>query len=120
MNLVSAPVLEEGKELVLGLGGNSLILPEGPARKVRALGAGTLLFGIRPEHIRIATGISEAPVTGTVEAVENLGRETLLQVRVGDRTLSVLTEDKSIREGDTVALDVPLQRAHFFRKESEL
>ena len=116
MNLVSAPVLEEGKDLVLGLGGNKLILPAGPARKVKSLGAGTLLFGIRPEHIRIATGISEAPVTGTVEAVENLGRETLLQVRVGDRTLSVLTEDKSIGEGNAVALDIPLEKAHFFKK----
>jgi ABC-type sugar transport system ATPase subunit len=115
MNLVSAPVFEEGKDLYLGLGGNRFLLPAGPARKVKTLGPGTLLFGMRPEHIRIAPGTSEAPVTGSVEAVENLGRETLLQVRVGDCTLSVLTEDKSIGEGNAVALDIPLGKAHFFR-----
>lgn len=119
MNPVSAPVLEEGKDLYLVLGGNRLILPPGPARKAGTLGMETLLFGIRPEHPRIATGISENPVAGTVKAMENLGRGTLLQVRVDDRTLSVLTEDKSIREGDAVSLDIPLERGHFFRKESE-
>lgn len=52
-------------------------------------------------------------------ATENLGRELLVRVRTGNHTLSALTDDKSVREGDAVALDIPLERAHFFRKETE-
>jgi multiple sugar transport system ATP-binding protein len=117
MNLVNASVLEEGGELYLRLGEARILLPPGPAARVRRIGSAKVLFGIRPEHIGIVMGITGSPLAGTVEAVENLGRETLLQVRVGDRTLSVLTEDKTIGEGNAVALDIPLEKAHFFRKE---
>ncbi|HSL99474.1 MAG TPA: ABC transporter ATP-binding protein [Candidatus Limnocylindria bacterium] len=119
MNLVDASVREEGGDLYLRLGEARLLLPPGPAARVRSIGSAEILFGIRPEHIGIARGTAGSPVTGTVTSLENLGREVLLQVRVDGLPLSVLTNDKSIREGDTVALDIPLEAAHFFRKESE-
>jgi len=119
MNLLKVPVLEEGGDLCLCLGQGRLPIPPGQAARVRRLGTAGILFGIRPEHVRIARGTADRPVTGTVTAVEDLGRESLLQVRVGDTTLSVLTEDKSIGEGNAVALDIPLEKAHFFKKERD-
>jgi len=116
MNLVDASVREEGGGLYLRLGEARLLLPPGPAARVRKLGSAELLFGIRPEHIGIARGIAGSPVTGTVTALENLGREVLLEVRVDGLPLSVLTNDKSIREGEAVALDIPLEAAHFYGK----
>jgi multiple sugar transport system ATP-binding protein len=119
MNLLDVFVLEEGGDLYLCLGEARLSLPPGPAARVRKLGSAGILFGIRPEHIGVARETDGSAVTGTAAAVENLGRESLVHVRTGVHTLSVLTDDKSVREGDAVALDIPLERAHFFRKESE-
>ncbi|HEU5360439.1 MAG TPA: ABC transporter ATP-binding protein, partial [Candidatus Deferrimicrobiaceae bacterium] len=96
MNLATVSLLEEGEELYLRLGKGKLRLPPGPARKVRALGAGTLVLGIRPEQVRVASGTSDVSVAGTVAVVENLGRESLVHVRMDDHTLSVLTDDQSI------------------------
>ncbi len=114
MNLLKVPVLEEGGNAVLCLGETRLILPPGQAARVRRLGTAGILFGIRPEHVRIARGTADRPVTGTVTAVEDLGRESLLQVRMGEMSLSVLTGDKTVREGETVVLDIPPEEAHFF------
>jgi len=116
MNLVNASVLEEGGDLYLRLGEARLLLPSGPAARVRIINSTEILFGIRPEHIGVARGIAGSPVAGTVTALENLGREVLLQVRVDGLPLSVLTNDKSIREGEAVALDIPLEAAHFYEK----
>ncbi len=116
MNLVEVSVREEEGDLVLLLGKARLLLPPGPAARVRKLGSDEVLFGIRPEHIGIARGIAGSPVAGTVAALENLGREVLLQVRADGLPLSVLSSDKSIREGEAVALDIPLEAAHFFAK----
>jgi multiple sugar transport system ATP-binding protein len=119
MNLVDASVLEERGNLYLCLGEARLLLPPGPTARARSAGSAEIRFGIRPEHTGVARGIAGSPVEGTVTATENLGRELLVRVRTGSHTLSVLTDDKSVREGDAVALDIPLERAHFFRKESE-
>ena len=50
-----------------------------------------------------------------VRAIE--GREVLLQVRTGRHTLSVLTRDKDVGAGDSVALSIPVSSAHFYGKE---
>ena len=116
MNLLEVPVLAEGGGLYLCLGRGRLTIPPETAARVRSPGPAGILFGIRPEHVRIARGTAGQPVTGTVTAVENLGRELLVQVRVGEATLSVLTADKTIREGESCALEIPLEAAHFFRE----
>jgi multiple sugar transport system ATP-binding protein len=118
MNLVNASVLEEGGDLYLRLGEIRLFLPSGPAARVRGLGSAEIIFGIRPEHIGVARGIAGSPVAGTVAAAENLGREILLTVRAGAHILTAFTTDRSIAEGDPVTLDIPPEKAHFYREES--
>jgi multiple sugar transport system ATP-binding protein len=118
MNLLPVSLFEEGETLSLRLGEAALPLSPGPARKARALGAGTLLLGIRPEWIRVARATAGGPIPGTVTAAENLGREFLLTVRAGAHTLTAFTDDRSIAEGDPVTLDIPLEKAHFYREES--
>lgn len=117
MNLVAASVVEEGGGLSLCLGEGKVPLPPGQAARVRSLGSPDILFGIRPEHVSVARFPGEDTVPGTVEAAENLGREVLLQVRTGRHTLSVLTGDKDVGVGDSVALSIPVSSAHFYGKE---
>ncbi len=116
MNLIRVSILEDGGDLYLRLGRGRLAIPPGKAARVRSLGPPEILFGIRPEHVEISRGTGDKPVAGTVTAVEDLGRESLIQVRVGEDNLSVLSGDKTIREGETVALEIPLDAAHFFRE----
>jgi multiple sugar transport system ATP-binding protein len=118
MNLLAASLLEEGETPFLRLGGALLPLPPGPERKARTIGAETFILGIRPERIRVVRGTAGCPLAGTVAAAENLGREILLTVRAGAHILTAFTTDRSIAEGDPVTLDIPLEAAHFYRKEN--
>ena len=118
MNLLAASLLEEGDTLSLRLGEAKLPLPPGLARKARAIGAGALVLGIRPERIRVVRGTDAGKVAGTVAAAENLGREILLTIRAGTHILTAFTDNRSIAEGDPVTLDLTLEAAHFYREES--
>jgi multiple sugar transport system ATP-binding protein len=87
------------------------------SHKSRLAGKATadrLLFGIRPEHIRVGEG--EANGTGTAGVtctVEPLGSETILDVRVDDVVLRVLVDPKfATRVGETVYLDFPREKVH--------
>lgn len=115
MNLLNVSVLEEGDELRLG----EKVLPLSPeqARSVRSLGTGTVLLGIRPEDVRIGSGTSVNRLAGTVSAVESMGREELVHVLAGGSTISVFSKGASFREGDAVAIDIPMEAAHFFGRD---
>ncbi len=115
MNLVPASLLDEGEETVLRAGEIRLPLAPERARQARQAASGEVVAGIRPERIRVRKAPGEGGVTGTLAAVENLGRESLLHVLAGGHRLSVLCEDKSLGEGDAVALDIPPDAVHVFR-----
>jgi multiple sugar transport system ATP-binding protein len=114
INLVAASFIEEGGTPYLLFGKVRLPVPEEAARRVRALNAERLLCGIRPESIRISPAPEGGAMSGTVESAENLGRETLVRVRIGEYAFSVLTGDRRFREGEAVAIVVPLDQALFF------
>ncbi|HEX8706154.1 MAG TPA: sn-glycerol-3-phosphate ABC transporter ATP-binding protein UgpC [Myxococcaceae bacterium] len=102
MNLVETKVVSTGPNRV------SVSLPGGRAEV--AANGGTLAagapvtFGIRPEHLRLATG--EGSFRGQVKALERLGRETLVHVAVteGSTLIATDTGDSPVRIGDTVSL----------------
>lgn len=119
MNLVPASLLDEKKGGGLCLGEIRLQLDPDRARKARQVRSGKLIAGIRPERIRVGKETGGGRVTGTVVAAENLGRESLLHVLVGSHRLSVLSSDKTIGEGDAVALDFPPEAVHVFPETDE-
>ena len=78
--------------------------------------SGSVVLGIRPEDIRVS---ETGDVKGEVFVVEPLGREDMLDVRVGDQSFLVLVEtEKHIRAGDTVSLDFNTQKVQFFAPDS--
>jgi multiple sugar transport system ATP-binding protein len=119
MNLLRVRVREESGVRRLLLGREALPLSPDQAARVAGLGAEEVLLGIRPEHARIAAHGAAGAIPGTVTAVENLGRELLLHVRVDDRTVRVLSADGGAGEGDAVALAFPPEKTHFFAEERE-
>jgi ABC-type sugar transport system ATPase subunit len=91
-----------------------LVVPREQGEK--AAGRGQVVMGIRPEDITLGTG----DLTGEVMIVEPLGRENLVDVKVGDVRLHVLASAGSgIAIGDKVSLRLDTAKAQFFDPDSE-
>ncbi|MCI3922812.1 ABC transporter ATP-binding protein [Paenibacillus sp. TRM 82003] len=78
----------------------------------------TLDAGIRPEDFVLAEAGQEG-ISGTVEYIETIGRDTLLRVRTGAASVRALVSpDHDIRQGDAVTLGVRPGRVHLFDRAS--
>ena len=72
---------------------------------------GDVVFGIRPEDIRIGEGDLE----GEVYVVEPMGRDALITLKLGKEILKALAPiDLRVREGERVALRFPPDKVHLF------
>jgi multiple sugar transport system ATP-binding protein len=79
--------------------------------------------GIRPEHLHLTGDGSgrDNTLRGTVEVVEPLGAVTMIQVRVGDTTLTAQVDShEHIAIGDTVTLTCDSAKLYLFDIQSEL
>jgi ABC-type sugar transport system ATPase subunit len=111
MNLLPARV--DGEAIVAA--GFRLPKPPGalPAR---------LEVGVRPEHVSLvdASGPAEGAMKGEVLAVEPLGAETHVLVRVGDDELRAQSRGFDARKpGDSVRVKLDASRAMVFDAEGE-
>ncbi|HET7314181.1 ABC transporter ATP-binding protein, partial [Salinisphaera sp.] len=77
--------------------------------------------GIRPEHLHLASGEnSSCQLTGAVEVVEPLGSLTMIQVKVGQSTLTAQIEPhQQVAMGDEVTLTCMPDKLYLFDPESE-
>jgi len=113
MNLLKAVVEQEGEACLVRIGPQRLRLPPELAARARRFDGRTILFGIRPEHLRIA-GTQGPALGGTVTAVEHLGRETLLTADIGGASLLCVAAEGALAEGEAARFTVPMERAHVF------
>jgi ABC-type sugar transport system ATPase subunit len=91
-----------------------VILTAGRGEKAAASGKTTM--GIRPEDITIA----EEGVASKIYIIEPLGRDHLIDVKVGDLSLQLLVDPGlALRIGDTVQLNLNMDKAHFFDPTTE-
>jgi multiple sugar transport system ATP-binding protein len=96
-----------------------------PAPLVERLGryvGKPLTLGIRPEDLHIANGGDAADLSfgATVEVVEKLGSETLLDVSVGAGQMVASVEPTSpARPSEQIRLAINPHRLHFFDTDSE-
>jgi multiple sugar transport system ATP-binding protein len=89
-----------------------------PLERAR-LPASEIVFGIRPEDIFVGEG----PLEAGVAAVEPLGAETILALRLAGIEQDVMVRagrDSPARVGDRLKLRFDLGAAHFFDKETGL
>ena len=97
------------------------------ADRVKAISAGELVLGFRPEHISLAEPSSSAPINtpsnvirARTQLVEPLGAETYLHVKVGTQSLIArIAADTSVAAGQEVALALDLRKAHLFDPATE-
>jgi multiple sugar transport system ATP-binding protein len=122
MNFADVTLSEAGGRAVAAAPGLSIGLPEALAARARAKLGKNATLGIRPEDIHMA-GPSDAPehcFDASVEVVEQLGSEILLDTRVG-QALMVASIDPAVkvRAHDKLRLALKPGRLHLFDAESE-
>jgi multiple sugar transport system ATP-binding protein len=120
MNLLKAVVEEEGGSYFVRVGTERLPLPPGRLPMERRPGSRKVLFGIRPEHVRVAPESPAPALRGIVTAVEHLGRETLVTVDVGGSSLLAVAGEGTLREGDAARLAIPMEFSHLFPETDDL
>jgi multiple sugar transport system ATP-binding protein len=96
-----------------------------PASKQDALHRHTgqkIVLGIRPEALRVANGAdaSDYAFDSTVEVVEPLGNEILVDVRAGNHALVARVDPATrVKVHETLRLALDPERLHFFDAKTE-
>ncbi|MFQ5406892.1 MAG: ABC transporter ATP-binding protein [Anaerolineales bacterium] len=93
-----------------------LDLPVPPDRGEKAAGKAGVIMGIRPEDV----SIEKSGTSGEIYVVEPLGRDDLIDVRVGQADVRVLADPAlGLKMGENVALNFNTSKVQFFDPESE-
>ena len=127
MNTIDAEVAQEGSDVTLSFGGNSIKLPEAKAKKLIEGGyvGKEVILGIRPEDIKdeqvfIETS-KDSAFDATVRVYELLGAEVFLYFTIAD-TVDItarVNPRTTARPGDTIQIALDLSKIHIFDKETE-
>jgi len=114
MNLMDVEVVPENGEYHARREGFDVVVPV--ERGAKAAGRGIVTLGIRPEDITLA----DEGIRGEIYVVEPLGRDDLLDVRIGQASVHVLTDPTlGLRIGDTVRLSFNTHKVQFFDPGTE-
>jgi ABC-type sugar transport system ATPase subunit len=122
MNLIAVEVNRENGDYHARAEGIDLIVPT--ERGEKAAGKGQVIMGIRPEDITIAstganTGTDRA-ASGEIYVVEPLGRDDLIDVRIGEVSIRVLADpDLKLKMGENTTLEFNTNKAQFFDPATE-
>jgi multiple sugar transport system ATP-binding protein len=122
MNTVSGPVESDGEGLSVAVGGGRVPLPEEYARAITADGLTEVIFGVRPEHLTLASQESDGILTATVSVVESLGHERHVICRLEDGQMVIVRQQSSEPapgEGSMVRLATELRHLHLFDAHTE-
>jgi len=76
-----------------------------------------VFLGIRPEHVSISLQESNNLIPGIIYVTEPLGREVLLNIKVGNALLKcIVPQAMKLSSGDRVWINFDLNYCHFFDK----
>ena len=114
MNLVPAQIKEKDGRIALAFGDATVVLPGEKAEQAKQLKKQQVLMGIRPEHVTLCSEAGSQTLSGTVTAIEPLGREALLHVSTECCNILVLTIEKDLKTGERVHVCLDPNRVHLF------
>ncbi len=124
MNFAPAEIEAADGAVRVRAGETVLALPPGRAERLGGEGGRAVLLGIRPEHMYRAEGEAPRPdcarLDTTVEIVEPMGANTLVNFHLGETSMLVRLDGSAAeRPGDSLPLDVDMSRAVLVDPESE-
>jgi inositol-phosphate transport system ATP-binding protein len=114
MNFIDVEVVRENGDYHARRPGFDVVVP--PERGEKAISRGQVVLGIRPEDVHVA----EQGVAGDIYVVEPLGRDDLIDVRVGDAEIRVLADPGlHLAMNQPVHLQLNTHKVQFFDPKSE-
>jgi ABC-type sugar transport system ATPase subunit len=115
MNILDAEVARADGQVVVRGAGVQVPLSVALADRLSLNGAARpVTLGIRPEHLTIGSP-DEAHARGEVYVVEPMGREQIVDVRIGERSLQVIAPaSQSLHLGEPVGLAFDASKLHLF------
>ena len=122
MNFADVTLAESGGQVMAEAPGLKIALPPGLATRGRSQLGRKAMLGIRPEDIHVAGPADDAGhcFDATVEVVEQLGSEILLDSRVGPALFTASIDPAvRVRPHDKLRLALNPERLHLFDSESE-
>jgi multiple sugar transport system ATP-binding protein len=122
MNFADVTINSAGERLWAEAPGLRIGIPEHKREALRGRTGERVTLGVRPEALRPANGSepSEYAFDSTVEVVEPLGNEILLDVRAGSHLMVARVDPGTrVKVRDAVRLSVDPERLHFFDTKTE-
>jgi len=114
MNFREVEVVQEEGDYHARCEGFDVVVP--PDRGEKAAGRGKVILGIRPEDVTL----SDEGISGEIYVVEPLGRDDLLDVRIGQNHVHVLADPAlGLKIGQNVKLNFDTHKVQFFDPETE-
>jgi len=122
MNFAEVTVTNSGESLWAEAPGLRIRIPPSKADALRRHSGQKVVLGVRPEALRLANGADGADYAfdSTVEVVEPLGNEILLDVRAGSHPLVARLDPATrVKVHESVRLALDPERLHFFDAKTE-
>jgi ABC-type sugar transport system ATPase subunit len=115
MNFLDAEVARADGQVVARNAGVQVPLANGLAERLSLNGAPRqVVLGIRPEHLTVGP-TEPANARGEVYMVEPMGREQVIDVRIGEHALQVIVPaSQTLRVGEPVGLAFDASKLHLF------
>jgi|SRR5579884_143941 len=88
MNLLKGKVVQNDGVVTVQGDGYSVPLPDSLAAAARSEGDGSVLLGVRPEHVQPSRPGAPGEIRAPVEVVEHLGNELLVYLGLGGETIT--------------------------------
>ena len=126
MNTIDAEVAQEGSDVTLSFGGNTIKLPEAKAKKLIEGGyvGKTVVLGIRPEDVHddemFISSSPDSVIEATIRVYELLGAEVYLYFDIEQFNWTARVNPRTTaRPGDTIKMALDLSKVHVFDKETQ-
>jgi multiple sugar transport system ATP-binding protein len=120
MNFITVRIADGGGGLWAEASGLRVRVPPHKAEALRPYSGQNVVMGLRPEALHPANGAGDYSFETTVEVVEPLGSEILLDVRVGESPVVAKMEPRMrVAAHDKVRLAFEPERVHFFDTSTE-
>jgi len=126
MNTIDAEVAQEGSDVTLSFGGNTIKLPEAKAKKLIEGGyvGKTVVLGIRPEDVHddemFISSSPDSVIEATIRVYELLGAEVYLYFDIEQYNWTARVNPRTTaRPGDTIKMALDLSKVHVFDKETQ-
>jgi multiple sugar transport system ATP-binding protein len=117
MNFIAVAASEDSGAIWLANSGLRIRAPGACADRLRHHVGRELTLGVRPEDLRLASSADTSGMSfdSVVEVIEQLGSETLLDVKVGPNAMVAAVEPMTgLKIRDQIRLSLNPERLHFF------